>query len=169
MAKEFTLRSTYLGHTLLLLAMVGTLFAVDRFADRDARAASAAAKEGVTELFRIDLGRDIARQLPPCTEMGRDFWTLHLMRLKEAAESSGLILQGITAARDGDPQPYTGLAGEGQIVPIKLLIRARNAGGETETSASHFQVLMIQGDDGEWLLDGLVPDLPYPSRGGGAL
>lgn len=164
MAKEFTLKKTHLKHALLLVALLAAVFVVDVFADRDARAATAAATESVSELFRIDFRRGIAGQLPPCTETGRDFWTLHLTTVKETVESRGATIQGIGAVRNGNPQPYGGLAGQGQIVPVKLVIRSRNDGGEIETSESRVRVLMIKGDSGEWLLDGLVPDLPSQSR-----
>jgi hypothetical protein len=164
MTKEFTLNKTHLKHALLLVALLAAVFVVDALADRDARAATNAATDSVADLFRIDFRRGIAGQLPPCTETGRDFWTLHLTTIRDTIEASGATIQGVDAERDGSPQPYIGLAGEGQIVPVKLVIRSRNEGGEIETSESHVRVLMIKGGNGDWLLDSLAPDLPSQSR-----
>ena len=170
MAKEFTLNKAHLSHALLLVGLLAAIFVVDAFADRDPRAVTQAATEDVTDLFRIDFRRAIAGQLPPCTDVGRDFWTLQLTTVKKTLEASGATLQGVTAEQNGNPEPYQGLAGQGQVVPIRLVVTSRGDGGEIRTSESEVRVLMIKGENGQWLLDGLAPDLPSPSgRPGGSL
>jgi hypothetical protein len=133
---------------------------IDVFADKDARDAAKTAEESVVELFSIDFRRDIAAQLPPCTETGQEFWTLHLGKIRDAAKTRDATVQSVKAERNGAPEPYRGIGGEGQIVPVTLTIAVQSKDGQIETSESEIQILMIKGQDDEWLLDGLAVDTP---------
>ena len=154
--KELTLNKKHLKLAGLLIALLLGVLVIDTLADTDARNAGKAATESVTELFSIDFRRDIAGQLPPCTETGQTFWTTHLVTIKDAIEAQGATIQSVRAERSGRPEPYSGLGGEGQIVPVRLTVTSLDKHGEAETSESKVRVLMIKGQDDQWLLDGLA-------------
>jgi hypothetical protein len=158
--QEIRLSKKHIKYVLLLAALLLGVLAIDVFADKDAHDAAKAAEEGVVELFSIDFRRDIAAQLPLCTETGREFWTLHLGTIQDAFKAKGATVQSVRAERNGNPEPYSGIGGEGQIVPLKLTIAVQSMGGQIETSESKVRILMLKGQDGEWLLDGLAVDLP---------
>ena len=160
MQKEVTINKKHLKYAGLLIALLLCVVVIDVFADQDAREASKAGTESLTELFSIDLRRDIARQLPPCTETGRQFWTMHLASIQDAAKAKDVTILSVEAERNGNPEPYEGIGGEGQIVPVKLTITSQVKGGQTETSTSYVRALMIKGEGDEWLLDGLAVELP---------
>ena len=160
MAREITLNKKHLKYAGLLIALLLCVVAIDVFADQNAREASKAATESVTELFSVDLRRDVAGQLPPCTETGRAFWAMHLASIKDAAKARDVTVLSVKAERNGSPEPYKGIGGEGQIVPVKLTITSQGTGGRAETSESRVRVLMIKGEGDEWLLDGLAVQLP---------
>ena len=158
--KELTLSKKHLKLAGLLIALLLGVLVIDVFADRDARDAANAAEESVVELFSIDFRRDIAGQLPPCTETGRTFWTTHLTTIKDAIEARGATIQSVQAERNGNPEPYSGLGGDGQIVPVRLTITSLDRNSQVETAESEVRILMIKNADGQWLLDGLAIDLP---------
>jgi hypothetical protein len=158
--QEIQLSKKHIKYVLLLAALLLGVLVIDVFADKDARDAAKTAEESMVELFSIDFGRDIAAQLPPCTETGREFWTPHLGTIRGAAKARGAIVQSIRAGRNGDPEPYSGIGGDGQIVPVELTITVQSESGQTETSESEIRILMLKGRDGEWLLDGLAVDTP---------
>jgi len=158
--QEIQLSKKHIKYVLLLGALLLGVLVIDVFADKDARDAAKTAEESVVELFSIDFRRDIAAQLPPCTETGREFWTLHLGTIQDTAKANGAAVQSIKAERNGSPEPYSGIGGEGQIVPVTLTIAVQDKDGRIETSESEIQILMIKGQDGEWLLDGLAVDTP---------
>jgi hypothetical protein len=157
--QEIQLSKKHIKYVLLLAALLLGVLVIDVFADKDARDAAKTAEESLVELFSIDFRRDIAAQLPPCTETGREFWMLHLGTIQDAFKARGATVQGVRAERNGAPEPYTGIGGEGQIgqiVPVKLTIAVQSKDGQIETSESEIRILMIKGQDGEWLLDGLA-------------
>ena len=154
--QEIQLSKKHIRYVLLLGALLLGVLVIDVFADKDARDAAKAAEESMVELFSIDFRRDIAAQLPPCTETGREFWTLHLGTIRDAAKARGAAVQSVKAERNGDPEPYSGIGGEGQIVPVKLTIAVQSKDGQIETSKSETRILMLKDQDGEWLLDGLA-------------
>ena len=160
MPKELNLNK----RTLKLLAMLIVLFlavlAVDAIGKADAKKAGQTAEDSVAALFSIDFRRPIAAQLPPCTETGQAFWTMTLARVAELAHARDAEVQGVRVDVDGKAEPYSGLGGEGQIVPVKLVITTLDRRGQTETAVSEVRILMIKGKDDLWLLDALVPDLP---------
>ena len=158
--KELTLNVKHLKLAGLLITLLLGVLAIDTLSNTDARVASKAATESTTELFRIDFTRDIAGQLPPCTEAGQQFWTTHLATIGSAVQAKGATIRSVQAERAGNPEPYNGLGGEGQIVPVRLTITSLNKGDQVETAESEIRVLMIKGADGQWLLDGLAVDLP---------
>ena len=158
--QEIQLSKKHIKYVLLLGALLLVVLVIDVFADKDARDAAKTAEESVVELFSIDFRRDIAAQLPPCTETGREFWTLHLGTIRDAAKARDAAVQSVKAERNGDPEPYSGIGGEGQIVPVTLTIAVQGKDGQIETSESEIRILMIKGQDGEWLLDGLAVDTP---------
>ena len=158
--QEIQLSKKHIKYVLLLGALLLGVMVIDVIADKDARNAAKTAEESMVELFSIDFRRDIAAQLPPCTETGREFWTLHLGTIRGAAKARGAIVQSIRAGRNGDPEPYSGIGGDGQIVPVELTITVQSKSGQTETSESEIRILMLKGQDGEWLLDGLAVDTP---------
>jgi len=158
--KELTLSKKHLKLAGLLIALLLGVLVIDTLADTDARNAGKAATESVTDLFRIDFRRDIASQLPPCTETGQAFWQTHLATIEDAIEAQGMTIQSVQAERNGQPEPYSGLGGEGQIVPVRLTITSLDKEGQVETAESEIRILMIKGTDGQWLLDGLAVDLP---------
>jgi hypothetical protein len=154
--KELILSKKHLKLAGLLIALLLGVLVIDTLADTDARNAGRAATESVTDLFRIDFRRDIADQLPPCTETGQTFWTTHLATIKDAIKAQGATIQSIQAERSRTPEPYSGLGGEGQIVPVRLTVTSLDKRGKAEASESRVRVLMIKGQDGQWLLDGLA-------------
>ncbi len=158
--KELNLNKKHLKLAGLLIVLLLGVLAVDTLADTGARRAGKAATESVSKLFSIDFKRDIAAQLPPCTETGQAFWTMHLTTIKDAIKAQGATIQSVKAERSGDPEPYSGIGGEGQIVPIRLTITSLDKNGRAETAESDIRVLMIQGPDNQWLLDGLAVELP---------
>jgi hypothetical protein len=153
--KELTLSKRHLKLAGLLIALLLGVLVIDTLADTDARTAGKAATESVTDLFSIDFRRDIAGQLPPCTDTGRTFWTTHLAAIGDAIEAKGATIQSVMAERSGTPEPYSGLGGEGQIVPVWLTIASLDKRGKAEMAQSEVRVLMIKGQDDQWLLDGL--------------
>jgi hypothetical protein len=157
--RELTLNKKHLKLAGLLIALLLGVLVVDTLADADARNAGKAATESVSGLFSIDFGRDIAGQLPPCTDTGRTFWTTHLATIRDTIEAKDATIQSIGAERTGTPEPYIGLGGEGQIVPIRLTITSLGKGDQVETARSDIRVLMIKSADDRWLLDGLAVDL----------
>ena len=158
--KELALNKKHLKLAGLLIALFLGVLVIDTLADTDARNAGKAATESVTDLFSIDFKRDIAGQLPPCTQTGRTFWTMHLTTIKDAIKTQGAAIQSVKAERNGPPEPYSGLGGEGQIVPVRLTITSLDSSGQVKTAESEVRVLMIKGQDRQWLLDGLAVDLP---------
>ena len=158
--KELTLNKKHLKLAGLLIALLLGVLVIDTLADTDARNAGKTATESMTDLFRIDFRRDIVGQLPPCTETGQEFWTTHLATIKDAIKTQGATIQSVQAERSGDPEPYRGLGGEGQIVPVRLTITSLDKSDQVETAKSDIRVLMIKNQDGQWLLDGLAVDLP---------
>jgi len=158
--QEIQLSKKHIKYVLLLAALLLGVLVIDVLADRDARDAAKAAEESIVDLFSIDFRRDIAAQLPPCTETGREFWTLHLGTIRDAAKAKGATVQSVKAERNGDPEPYSGIGGAGQTVPVKLAITVQSKDGQVETSKSEIRILMVKGWDGEWLLDGLAVDTP---------
>lgn len=158
MIKEMKINKKYVRYAVLLLVLLACVLVADAITDADARNSGKVAPESVAELFSIDFRRPIADQLPPCTEIGREFWTMHLTTIQSAAQSQDITIQSVKAVRDGEPEAYSGLAGQGQIVPINLTIVSQDKSGKSETTSSRFRVLMIKGEKGEWLLDGLVVD-----------
>jgi hypothetical protein len=158
--KELTLSKKHLKLAGLLIALLLGVLVIDTLADTDARNASKRATESVTELFSIDFRRDIAVQLPPCTETGQVFWTTHLAAIGDAIEAKGATIQSVQAERSGTSEPYSGLGGEGQIVPVRLTITSLDKRGKAEISESKVRALMIKGQDGQWLLDGLAVETP---------
>lgn len=158
--KQLTLNKKHLKLAGLLIVLLLGVLAVDTLADTGARKASKAATESVSKLFSIDFKRDIAAQLPPCTETGQAFWTMHLATIKDAIKAQGATIQSVKAERNGDPEPYSGIAGKGQIVPVRLTITSLDRNGQSQTSESDVRVLMIKGPDDQWLLDGLAVELP---------
>ena len=158
--RELTLNKKHLKLAGLLIALLLGVLVIDTLADTDARNAGKTATESVTDLFRIDFRRDIASQLPPCTETGQAFWTTHLATIEDAIEAQGATIQSVQAERNGNPEPYSGLGGEGQIVPVRLTITSLDKSGQVETAESEIRILIIKSADGQWLLDGLAVDLP---------
>ena len=158
--KELTLNKKHLKLAGLLIALLLGVLVIDTLADTDTRNAGKRATESVTDLFHIDFRRNIAEQLPPCTESGQAFWTTHLATIKDAIEAQGMTIQSVQAERSGKPEPYNGLGGEGQIVPVRLMITSLDKSGQAETAESEIRVLVIKGADGQWLLDGLAVDRP---------
>lgn len=158
--KELTLNKKHLKLVGLLIALLLGVLVIDTLADTDARNAGKTATESVVDLFTIDFRRDIAGQLPPCTETGQAFWTTHLATIEDAVKAQGTTIQSVRAERNGNPEPYSGLGGEGQIVPVRLTITSLDNSGQAETAESEIRVLMIKSPDGQWLLDGLAVDLP---------
>jgi hypothetical protein len=158
--KELTLNKKHLKLAGLLIALLLGVLVIDTLADTDARNAGKIATESVTDLFRIDFRRDIASQLPPCTKTGQKFWTTHLTTIKDAIKAKGATIQSVQAERNGNPEPYSGLGGEGQIVPVRLTIASLDKSGQVETAKSEIRVLMIKSTDGQWLLDGLAVEQP---------
>ena len=158
--RELTLNKKHLKLAGLLIALLLGVLVIDALADTDARNAGKKATESVTDLFRIDFRRNIAGQLPPCTESGQAFWTTHLATIKDAIEAQGMTIQSIQAERNGQAEPYSGLGGDGQIVPVRLTITSLDKESQVETAESEIRILMIKGTDGQWLLDGLAVDLP---------
>ena len=160
MPKELNLNK----RTLKLLAMLIVLFlgvlTVDAISKADGRKAGQEAVDNVSALFKVDFRRPLAAQLPPCTETGQAFWTAHLGTIKDVVEAQGATIQSVRAERSGQPEPYNGIGGEGQIVPLRLTLTTLDKAGQPQTSTSEVRVLMIQGTDGQWLLDGLAVDLP---------
>lgn len=154
--RELTLNKKHLKLAGLLIALLLGVLVIDALADTEARNVGKAAAESVADLFTIDFRHDIAGQLPPCTETGRAFWTTHLAAL----EPQGATIHSVHAERNGPPEPYDGLGGTGQIVPLRLTITSLDQEGETKTAESQVRVVMIQDQDGRWLLDGLAVDLP---------
>ena len=158
--KELTLNKRHLKLAGLLIALLLGVLVIDTLADTEARNAGKAATQSVTKLFSIDFRRDIASQLPPCTETGQEFWTTHLATIKDAIHAQGATIQSVRAEKSGIPEPYNGLGGEGQIVPARLTITSLDKSGQVDAAESTVRVLMIKGQDGQWLLDGLAVDLP---------
>jgi hypothetical protein len=158
--QEIQLSKKHIKYALLLGALLLCVLVIDVFADRDARDAAKTAEERAVELFSIDFRRDVSVQLPPCTETGRAFWTLHLETIRDAAKAREAIVRSVKAERSGEPEPYGGIGGEGQIVPVRLAITVQDKDGQVETSESEIRILMIKDQDGEWLLDGLIADTP---------
>jgi hypothetical protein len=158
--KELTLNKKHMRLAGLLIALLLGVLVIDILADTDARNAGKAATESATELFSIDFKRDIAGQLPPCTETGQAFWTTHLATIKDSIKAQGATIQSVQAEQSGDPEPYSGLGSEGQIVPVRLTITSLDKSNQVGTAASQVRVLMIKNPDGQWLLDGLAVDLP---------
>jgi hypothetical protein len=160
--KEFTLDRKHLKLAGLLVALLLGVLVIDALAGADARTTAKATTESMTRLFGIDFERDIASQLPTCTETGRAFWTTHLTTIRDAIKAKGLTIQRVTAERNGNPDPYSGLGGEGQIVPVHLTITSLDRNGKADTAESDVRVLMIKGHGGQWLLDGLALDPASP-------
>jgi hypothetical protein len=158
--KELTLNKKHLKLAGLLLALLLGVLVIDTLAATDARNAGKTATESVTELFSIDFRRDIAGQLPPYTETGRTFWTTHLATIEDTIKAQGATVQSVQAERSGNPEPYSGLGGEGQIVPVRLTITSLDKDDQVKTAESEIRVLMIKSADDQWLLDGLAVDLP---------
>jgi hypothetical protein len=158
--RVFTLSKKRLKLAGLLIVLLLGVLVVDALADADARHASRTATESVTDLFRIDFSRDIAGQLPPCTETGQAFWTTHLAAIRGQIEAQDTILRSVHAERNGRPKPYSGLGGEGQIVPVRLTVTSLDRGDQVKTAESEIRVLMVRSADGQWLLDGMAVDLP---------
>jgi hypothetical protein len=158
--RELTLNKKHLKLAGLLLALLLGVLVIDTLADTDARNADKTATENVADLFAIDFRRDIAGQLPPCTETGQAFWTTHLATIRDAIKAQGATIQSVQAERSGQPEPYRGIGGDGQIVPVRLTITSLDKGDQVKTAESEIRVLMIKSTDGQWLLDGLAVDLP---------
>jgi hypothetical protein len=157
--KELTLSKKDLKLAGLLIVLLLGVLVIDTLADTDARNAGKAATEGATDLFSIDFRRDITGQLPPCTRAGQEFWTTHLATIEDAIKAKGATIQSVQAELDGNPEPYTGLGGEGQIVPVRLTITSLDKSNQVGTAESKVRVLMIKSADGHWLLDGLAVGL----------
>ncbi|MBN1581447.1 MAG: hypothetical protein JXA89_12160 [Anaerolineae bacterium] len=154
--KELNINKKHLKYVGLLVALLLCVIVVDALAGKDARDAGKTAEDSVVNLFDIDLTQDVAGQLPPCTQTGREFWTLHLTTIRDAARAKGLTIQNANAVVDGKPEPYLGIGGEGQIVPVQITITTQDEQGRAETATSTVRVLMIKGENGQWLLDGLA-------------
>jgi len=144
---------------LLLILLLGVLL-IDVIGKADGRKAGQAAEESVVDLFRIDFTRPIDGQLPPCTETGKAFWLTHLAAIQTTLAAQEKTIQSVQVKRNGEPEPYKGIGGEGQIVPLQLTLTALDPIGQTETTVSDVRVLMIKGPDNQWLLDGPAIDLP---------
>ena len=146
------------------LIMLAVLFAgvviVTSLSKADAKKAGQAAEENVAALFKIDFDRPIDAQLPPCTESGKVFWTDMLEQTADIAEAEQAEITGVQAEVNGKGKAYSGIGGEGQIVPVKITITTVDKSRETRTDVSEVNVLMIEGENDQWLLDALTPDVP---------
>ncbi len=162
MTKEITIKKKYVKYGLWLLLALMIVVGLEFLPDPEAQSSDAAtaAKEGMIALFSIDFRRDVAGQLPPCTVFGQEFWPSYLDTVRQEIKEQGWLIRSATGEQKGNPEPYNGLAGKGQIVPVKLSITYRNQSGRSETRESELQVLMIQNENDEWLLDAPVLELP---------
>ena len=147
-------------YLIMLLVLFAGLVIVTTLGKADAKKAGQAAEENVAALFKIDFSRPIDAQLPPCTESGRAFWTTTLSQIAGIAQAEQAEITGVEAEVNGKAQAYTGIGGEGQIVPVKLTITTVDKDGQTQTDVSEVDVLMIEGENDQWLLDALAPDVP---------
>lgn len=158
--KELNINKKYLKYAGLLVVLLLCVIVVDHLVDKDSKDAGQAAENGIAGLFDIDFRQDIAGQLPPCTETGKEFWTLHLATIANATRTNGRTVQNARAVVNGKPESYQGMGGEGQIVPVQITITTQDKNGNAETATSAVRVLMIKGENGQWLLDGLAVELP---------
>ncbi len=161
--KELNLSTKNVKRLGMLLVLFLGVVAITAIGKADGKKAGQTAEESVTALFSIDFKRDIAAQLPPCTESGKAFWTMTLTQVADLARTHDAEIQGVRADVNGKPEPYSGIGGEGQIMPVTLAIITRDRDGQTQTEVSEIRVLMIKGEDGQWLLDSLAPELPGQS------
>ena len=159
MTREITIKKKYLKYGLWFLLVIAIIVALEFLPDQENADAAVAAQEGMTALFSIDFRRDVAAQLPPSTVFGQKFWSSHLDTIRQEIKEQSWAIHSAKAEQNGRPVLYDGLAGKGQVIPIKLSITYRHQDGQTETRESLMRVLMIQNDD-EWLLDGPAVKLP---------
>jgi hypothetical protein len=85
---------------------------------------------------------------------------MHLASIKDAAQARDVTVLSVKAERNGSPEPYKGIGGEGQIVPVKITITSQGKGGQSEIAESQVRVLMIRAEGDGWLLDGLALEVP---------
>jgi hypothetical protein len=154
------LKKRNIKYLFMLLVLFAGIVTITSLSKADAKKAGQAAEENVAALFKIDFDRPIDAQLPPCTESGKAFWTATLPQIAGIAQAEQAQITGVEAEVSGKAKAYTGISGEGQIVPVKLTITTVDKGGQTQTEVSEVDVLMIKGENDQWLLDALAPDVP---------
>jgi len=156
--KELSKRN--IKYLVMLVALFAGVVIVTSLSKADAKGAGQAAEENVAALFKIDFDRPIDAQLPPCTESGKAFWIATLEQIAGIAQAEQAEITSVQAEVNGKAKEYNGIGGEGQIVPVKLTVTTVDKSGETQTEVSEVDVLMTKGENDEWLLDTLVPDVP---------
>jgi len=160
MTRELNISKKNIKYLILLAVLFAGGVIVTSLSKADTKKAGQAAEENVAALFKIDFDRPIDEQLPPCTESGKVFWTGMLEQIADIADSKQAEITGVEAEVNGKAKPYSGIGGEGQIVPVKLTVTTVDKNGETLTDVSKVNVLMIEGENDQWLLDALAPDVP---------
>jgi hypothetical protein len=159
MTKELRISKKNIKYLALLVVLFSGAVIITSLSKADTKKAGQTAEENVAELFRIDFDRPIDVQLPPCTESGKTFWIATLEQIAGIAKSKQAEITGVQAKVNGKTKEYDGIAGEGQIVPVKLTVTTVDKNGETLTEVSEVDVLMIKGETDQWLLDALAPDV----------
>ena len=160
MTRELSISKRNIKYLIMLAALFAAVVLITVLSKADAKGAGQAAEEDVAALFKIDFDRPIDAQLPPCTESGKTFWIATLEQIADIAKAKQVEITSVQAEVNGKAEAYNGIGGEGQIVPVKLTITTVDKGGQTQTEVSEVDVLMIKGEDGQWLLDALAPDVP---------
>ena len=156
MTKELRISKKSIKYLALLAVLLAGAVIITSLSKADTKRAGQAAEENVAELFKIDFDRPIDVQLPPCTESGKTFWIATLEQIAGIAQAEQAEITGVQAEVNGKGKEYSGIGGEGQIVPVKLTITTVDKSGETRTDVSEVDVLMIEGENDQWLLDALA-------------